>query len=81
MKYFVCDAQTRTALSGPMERAEADQMHYRYCSQGVPNGDGTFDNRVRCVVVCEEAFTPNELGNHYRNTMAEHVAEKVKATK
>ncbi len=81
MKYFVCDAQTRTALSGPMEREAADQLHYRFCSQGVPNGDGTFDNRVRCVVVCEDAFIPNEHGNHFRNPMAEAPAEKVKAAK
>jgi hypothetical protein len=80
MRYFVCNAQTRTVLSGPMEREEADQLHYQFCSKGVPNGDGTFDQTVRCVVVCEEAFASNDQGNQYRNPNAE-VSEKAKASK
>ena len=67
MRYYVCNAATRMAIAGPFTREEADACHYDFCARGIPNkGDGTRGMTVKCCVVSEAAFEPNDQGNQYR---------------
>lgn len=71
MKYYVVNTENRRVLFGPFEREAANIKHYDVCANGIPNQETGVSIHPRCAVVCEEALTPNDLGNHYCQDMKE----------